>query len=257
MKKDQFMLSPSFLDKSVPGLETLAQPDWVVNQPALPDGDMQTRMSILHQPIADFVADTIAGGDRPVSLLGDCCAAIGALAGLQRADVNPVLVWFDAHGDFNTWETTPSGFLGGMPLAMMVGLGEQRMMEAVGCRPLPADRVILTDGRDLDPGEAKLVAESGIHHVPNVADLLTMELPDGPLYVHFDVDVLNLADVPAVSYPAGGGPTAAELAPVFRHLARTREITAVSFSAWNPELDSDGRSQKTCLALLNELLGTN
>jgi len=255
MKKDRVMLTPSFLDKPVPGLEAIAEPDWMMNKPNLPDGDTQTRMSAIHQPIADFMAATIAAGDRPVSLAGDCCAAIGALAGLQRAGVNPVFVWFDAHGDFNTWKTTPSGFLGGMPLAMMVGLGEQRMMAAVGCQPLPTNRVVLTDGRDLDPGEAKLVEESGIRHLPNVADLLTMELPDGPLYVHFDVDVLNLADVPAVSYPAAGGPTAVELAPVFRHLAQTREITAVSTSFWNPELDVDGRSQKTCLSLLNDLLG--
>ncbi len=255
MKKDRIMLTPSFLDRPVPGLEPLVQPGWVVNKPALPDEDTQTRMSAIHQPIAAFMAATIAAGDRPVSLAGDCCAAIGALAGLQQADVEPVLVWFDAHGDFNTTETTPSGFLGGMPLAMMVGLGDLQMMEAVGCRPLPADRVILTDGRDLDPGEAKLVKESGIHHVSNVADLLTMDLPEGPLYVHFDVDVLNLAEVPAVSYPADGGPMAGELAQVFRHLAQTREITAVSFSAWNPELDEDGRSQKTCLSLLNDLLG--
>lgn len=62
--------------------------------------------------------------------------------GLQRAGIDPNLIWFDAHGDFNTWETTSSGFPGGMPLAMIVGKGEQTMPEAVGLRDLPEGQVI-------------------------------------------------------------------------------------------------------------------
>src|SRR5512136_997268 len=98
-------------------------------------------MSVLHQPLAEFTAQTVLHGDRPVSLAGDCCTPLGVLAGLQQAGLVPVLLWLDAHGDFNTWETTPSGFLGGMPLAMLVGRGDQTMAQAVGLRPLPESRV--------------------------------------------------------------------------------------------------------------------
>lgn len=100
--QNRFIVTPFFLDEQSPELESLAQPDGHVNKPALPDGDTQRRLSALHRPIADFVANTLARGERPVSIAGDCCAAIPVLAGLQRAGLNPVLIWLDAHGDFNT-----------------------------------------------------------------------------------------------------------------------------------------------------------
>ena len=104
-----------------PGLEALACPSWRVNRPVLPEGDPRDRMAIVHEAIAAWVEETLKRGRRPVSIAGDCCTSIGVLAGLQRAGVHPTLIWFDAHGDFNTPETTPSGFLGGMPLAMITG----------------------------------------------------------------------------------------------------------------------------------------
>ncbi len=107
----------------------------------------------MYNPLAQLVTIVLKSGELPVSVAGDCCTSIGILAGLQQAGVDPTLIWFDAHGDFNTWETTPSGFLGGMPLAMLVGKGEQTIMEGVGTSVLPEEQVILSDGRDLDPGE--------------------------------------------------------------------------------------------------------
>ena len=178
---------------------------------------------------------TARAGQRPVSIAGDCCATLGVLAGLQRAGVQPTLIWLDAHGDFNTWDTSPSGFLGGMPLAMLAGRGEQTMVRGLGLTPLAEERIILSDARDLDPGEKEAVAHSAVIHLPQVEQLLDYPLPDGPLYVHFDVDVVDVADVPAVSYPAPGGPSAATLQQVFHHLAQTGRITAVSLSTWNPQ----------------------
>jgi arginase len=168
--------------------------------------------------------------------------------------VTPTLIWCDAHGDFNTWETTPSGFLGGMPLAMAVGRGEQTIAAGVGLAPLPAGQVILTDARDLDPGEREAVAESELTHLPQAADLLEYPLPAGPLYVHFDVDVLDPEAAPAMNYPAPGGPDAATMGRVFDRLADTGRIVAVSLSAWNPEMDENGRTQQVVLALLHRLL---
>jgi arginase len=179
------------------------------------------------------------------------------MAGLQRAGIEPLLIWFDAHGDFNTWETTPSGFLGGMPLAMLAGLGEQTMLHALDLHPLTPERIILTDGRDLDPGERELIAECAVAHFRDPLHLLDYHLAERPLYIHFDTDIINPLDAPAMSYAAKGGPRPAELAQVFRHLAQTKQITAVSLSTWNPSLDVDGRSAETCMHLLRELLGAD
>ena len=221
-----------FLDELVPELEALIKPIWRVNKPSLPEGDTKARMSAAHEAIAGFVFDTLAAGLRPVSIAGDCCSALGMLAGLQRAKLNPTLVWFDAHGDFNTMGTTPSGFLGGMPLAMIVGKGDLALPAAIGLDPLPENQVILTDGRDLDPGERELIVNSGVVHLADPADLLDYPLPGGPFYVHFDVDVVSLEESPAQNYPAEGGPSASLLRAVFRRLARTEWIAAVSVSSW-------------------------
>jgi arginase family enzyme len=90
--------------------------------------------------------------------------------------------------------------------------------------------------------------------VDDVRVLRTEALPDGPLYVHFDTDVTNPIDAPAMSYRASGGPSAPELAEVFAHLARTARVVAVSVSTWNPRLDGDGRTRRVCMELLDVLL---
>jgi arginase len=251
------MLTPHFMGETEAGLQPLAQADWVVNQPDLADGSAQMRMIALYQPLAGWVAQTMAKGQRPVSIAGDCCSTLGVLAGLQQAGVRPTLIWFDAHGDFNTWQTSPSGFLGGMPLAMLAGLGDQTMVNGLGLTPLPEAHIILTDGRDLDPGEKKAVANSAITHLPNVEQLLDFPLPEGPLYVHFDVDVVDVTELPAVGYPAPGGPSVAAMQRVFRRLAQTGRVTAVSVSTWNPNLDGVERSRDAAMSLLGVLLGWN
>ena len=189
---NRFILTPFFLDQPELGLEPLVEPDWVINKPRLPDGTSLKRMAVLYEPLAELVHLAIRQGERPVSIAGDCCTSLGVLGGLQRAELEPTLIWFDAHGDFNTYETTPSGFLGGMPLAMLVGRGEGSIVQSLDLDPLPEERVILSDGRDLDPGERGALAGSDILHLPDVIQLLNYDLPPGPLWVHFDTDVIDL-----------------------------------------------------------------
>jgi arginase len=251
---DKTIFTPYFLDKGYSDLDHLVQADWIVNRPELPQADQQARMAALYEPLAQAVESAVRDGERPVSIAGDCCASLGMFAGLQRAGMKPKLIWFDAHGDFNTWETTPSGFLGGMPLAWLVGRGEQRIMHSLGIKPLPEQDVTLTDARDLDSLEAEAVASSVVDHLEEVTDLSSAPLPYGPLWIHFDVDVLNLEDAPAVSYPAEDGPSARILAEVFEKLAASRQIKAVSLSLWNPKLDTDRQTEKVVLELLHELL---
>lgn len=252
--KNKFIVTPFILDQPVPDLESLVQADHILNKPVLSEATSQQRMSQIHQPLACFVADAIADGERPVSIAGDCCTTIGVLAGLQSAGLDPVLLWLDAHGDFNTWETSPSGFIGGMPLAMLVGRGEQTMMNAAGTIPLLENQVMLCDARDLDPLEKQALAKSKVLHFNDIRDLLQHPLLARPLYVHFDTDIVNPNDAPAMSYATPGGPTAAELQVIFRSLARSARIVAVSMTAWNFALDKDGRSQAACMGLLRSLI---
>ena len=251
---DRYILTPYFLDEPDPPIDPLAGKEWRVVRADLPPGEVTARMGQLYDLLADEVAAALREGERPVSIAGDCCASIGTMAGLQRAGMDPTLLWFDAHGDFNTWETTPSGFLGGMPLAMAVGLGEQTLLEATGMRPWPASRVVLTDARDLDPGERDNVAAAGIMHVADVEGLLPV-IPAGPLYVHFDCDIINPDDAPAQNYPAPGGPPAEVVKDVFRALAATGRVVAVSVSLWEPTLDPEGHTQAVVQGALNALLG--
>ena len=254
--QNQMILTPFFLDEPLVDLKSLAGSDWFINQPDLLPGDKQDRMSVLHGQLADFTVQAISNGNRPVSIAGDCCTTMGMLAGLQRAGLDPSLIWFDAHGDFNTWETTPSGFLGGMPLAMLVGRGEQTMLQALALTPLAEDRVILTDARDLDPGEKRLIEEADLIHLPDVKSLLDATLPDGPVYVHIDTDIIDPADAPAMNYPAAGGPSARDLQAVMKQLHRTDKIAAVSVSTWNPKMDEDGQSRRMCMGILDALIGS-
>ncbi|MBW8004064.1 MAG: hypothetical protein FVQ80_19080, partial [Planctomycetes bacterium] len=81
-------------------------------------------------------------------------------------------------------------------------------------------------------------------------------LPQGPLYVHFDADILNPDEAPAQNYSAKGGPSSMVLKAVFRRLAQSGQVVAVSLSSWNPKLDKDGKSQKIGLSLLETLINT-
>lgn len=256
--QNRYLLTPYFIDEPRPVLERLGGPEWQLNRPGQLQGDnTQQRLISLYEGIVDFVANTAAAGDRPVSVAGDCITTHAVLTGLQQAGISPVLVWFDAHGDFNTWETSPSGFIGGMPLAMLVGRGEQTIANALGMKSQPENRVLLTDARDLDPDERKAVESSQVHHVPQIDNLpWPDEWAGSPVYVHVDCDVVNPGEVPAVPYPVSGGPSADALRQALRHLARNTNIVAASLSVWDPTMDGAEQSEEVVMGLLSELVGT-
>lgn len=253
--ENHYILSPFFLDEFEEKLESLAKPDWTIIKPVLPEGEKQKRMATILRPLAYSVENARKQGKRPVCISGDCCSAIAVLAGLERVALSPTILWFDAHGDFNTWETTPSRFLGGMSLAMIVGRGEQTMLEAVRCTPYSEIKIILTDARDLDPAERELLKNSSVVHISDVALLKDQPFKGTSIYVHFDTDIINPDDAPAMNYLASGGPTAAELEDVFLHLAQSCDIVGVSMSTWSPKLDKTKQTQKTCMRLLKTLVG--
>ncbi len=253
--KSVFIFAPYWMGEVSPSRVAVTRHNWRLLTAPLPDDASPTeRMGILGQALSDEVASVREAGNLPVVIAGDCTLSIGVLAGLQRQTPDLTLVWYDAHGDFNTHETTPSGFIGGMPLAMLCGRGEQTIVEGAGARVQPEANVILTDGRDLDPGEQEAVAESALTHLPDVADLLSLALPDRPIYIHFDCDVLRLAEMSAVSYPAEGGPPLETIDASLAHLANTGRVVAVSVTMWNPEADEQGNAEEVVLGIVDRLV---
>jgi arginase len=167
-----------------------------------------------------------AAAAPPVMLSGDCVASLAVIAGQQRRGIRPGLVWFDAHGDFHTEATTASGYLGGLPLAKAVGRGDLTLPAALGMTPLTEDSVLLADGRDLDPPEETALASSRVLRA-RVTELGTVALPDDPVIVHVDLDVIDPAELAGLRFPAADGPSlqavAAGVAAVARRRRRRRD----------------------------------
>jgi len=239
--KDIRISSPMFLDRRSEAVATMSRPGDMVVAAGPGSGDQTDSLAPIHQELADTVSDVLSRGDRPFAVLGDCCQTIPVMAGLQRNGLQPTLIWLDSHGDFNTWETSPSGFLGGMPLAMLTGRGDQRMMQAVELAPIDDGRVVLCDGRDLDPGERTLVEGSDIRFIERLEELDPTTLPQGPLYVHFDSDIIDADEAPAFLYPAPGGPSANEMRQALEKLMATGRVVAISTTVgWDVARDRDG-----------------
>jgi arginase len=172
---------------------------------------------------------------RPVVVAsGDCLTALGTVAGLQSGGADPAIVWFDAHGDVQTPETTSSGYLAGMSLRLLTGYRPELIASRLGLRPVPEDRIVLVGARDLDPPEATYLDQAPIRR-SQVTDLPAAELPDGPLYVHVDLDVVDGAQLPGLRYPTPGGPDAGQVADALSLLLGTGRVAAVGIAcSWLP-----------------------
>ena len=190
----------------------------------LPPGDPWDRMAALYEEVAAAVGDRTT-----VVASGDCTTSLGVLTALQRVGRDVGVVWFDAHADFHTVDTTTSGYLGGFPLALVVGRGDLVLPRALGLRSVPEERVVLVDARDTDPGEQALLAGSAVTRT-TVADLPGV-VPDGDLYVHLDVDVCAPADLPDLLYPVAGGAPVADVLAAVRGLVATGRVAAIGLAA--------------------------
>ena len=219
----------------------------------------------LNALLATRVDALVREGHRPVSVAGDCVSSLGMLAGLQRAGRSPDrVVWLDAHGDFHTWSTTTTQYIGGMPLAMFVGRVDdgpdarseatRACLAAIGVRPYPPRQVVLADARDLDPDEREPLLGSGILRCA-LDDVPRHLGPRERIHLHWDTDVIDDPQrLPALKYHVRHGPSAADVAALMRDL-RAFDIVAVSVSAWHPEQDGDDRTARACLEILDALFG--
>ena len=165
-------------------------------------------------------------------------------------------MWVDAHGDLNTPETTPSGFLGGMPFAILLGWCHDELRTAAGLDPaLPEERAALVGARDLDPGERDAIARSRLVVADDVAAALAGLPDDAPLHVHLDGDVLDPEDAPGVDFPAPGGWRLPHLVDEMAALAATGRVVGVSLCCGNPRRDPEGRSAAAYARALEPVLG--
>jgi arginase len=250
----RWLVTPYFFDDHDPALKAAVPMNHAFheNNP----GDVKDRsareLARIHIPIAAFVAQSLQRKEIPVSIAGDCAATLPVMAGLQQSGLDPVLVWLDAHGDFNTIETSPSGFLGGMPLAMMVGRGDLTLARMSGLVPVDEASVWLIGARDLDPAEETALAMSQV----NRRDLGVLERLkfDRPFYLHIDNDVIDARDVPANNYPVTGGPALGEVIEQCAGFAARNQICAISLSGWNGQLDGDGQTARACAKLLRAIV---
>jgi arginase len=196
--------------------------------------DVWDRLAVLYGAVADAVAGAASRNERPVVLSGDCTTALGTVAGLQRAGSVAGIVWFDAHGDVQTLETTASGYLGGLPLRLLMGYRPELIAGRLSLQPVPEQQVVLVGARDLDPPEVSYLDSAAIRQAA-VADLDQADLPEGPLYLHIDLDVIDSAEIPGLRFPAPGGPSPEELAAAVERLLGAAQIAAVGIACtWRP-----------------------
>jgi arginase len=211
----------------------------IVVDPALPERGQWMRLASLYDSLADQVAQGIADGPLKV-VTGDCLATVGTLVGLQRAGLDPLIVWFDAHGDVHTSESSESGYHGGLSLRIALGGDFALLGEPLGLQSVAEDRAVLVDARDLDPAEERYLTNSRLTHA-SVEDVSLELLPDGPVLLHVDVDVVDAQEVPGLRFPAANGPTAAQVVEAVQRLVSTGRVVALdlAFTWFEPSSADD------------------
>ena len=246
------ILVPYHLDEHIPDLDVpLPQgTDATIVTAKLPEAGTWTRLATLYEVVAAAVQSSVETGAAPAVVSGDCTVSLGTVAGLQRAGLDPAIVWFDAHGDVQTLETTTSGYLGGVPLRILVGYRPDLISVRLGLRALPEERAVLVDARDLDPAEADYLATADIRRC-GVEELSAELLPPGPLLLHMDLDVVDPADLPGLRFPVPGGPSASAVLAAARRVLDTGRVVATDVACtWHPGLDdADGAHARVLSAL--------
>src|SRR5215831_1682266 len=214
--------------------EAKAYGSW--NHLALAAGDM-----------SKLVAEDRRAGYLPIGLLANCNGLLGMLSGLQHSGpgqkpLRVGMVFVDAHGDFNTPETTLSGMLGGMPVAIAAGQCLTRMRMKAGLEPaLPTRHIVEVCVRDTDPLEQELLDRSEIQQL-TLEDVRTrsanlhrqmkrLSALTDVIYVHVDMDGLDPKEVPGVALPVPNGPTSVELAAAITEMFKYEKVGAFGVAA--------------------------
>ncbi|MCX6648757.1 MAG: arginase family protein [Candidatus Bathyarchaeota archaeon] len=227
-------------------------------------GEMH-RMGLASKHLADAVSAQLKAGMLPLGLLHNCNGLMGMLAGVQHSGgwkpIKVGLVWIDAHGDFNTPETTYSGMLGGMPVAVSCGLCYDRLRRTCGLDPaLPPKYVTMVGVRDTDPYEQDAIDRHDIAQI-TVEDLkgdspaVDMEMERlsvlcDKIYVHVDMDVLDPADIPGAGLPVANGPTAKELGEAIEVMFEYPKTAAFGVASYPAARDTEKKGLKSVYTLI-------
>ena len=225
------------------------------------------RLALAKGDLAKIVADERRNGHFPVGLLANCSSILGMLSGLQHSGptAKPLrvgMVFVDAHGDFNTPETTLSGMLGGMPVAIASGQCLTRMRLKAGLEPpLPTRYIVEICVRDTDPLEQELLDRSEIQQL-TLEDVRTRSsnlhgamkrLSDATdvIYIHVDMDGLDPREVPGHPLTVPGGPTSIELAAALTEMFKYEKVAAFGVAS-TPygEKDKTGISRQAAYNLI-------
>ncbi len=226
------------------GIYEGAEVPYEIVEPYLEDSirtkDEIQNIGVLGGLIADEVAIALREGYAVCMTGGNCCHITGVVGGLQDVhgpEARIGLVWFDAHGDFNTANTTPSGMLGGMPVAVAAGLTHHKWREASHIiSPLPTDRIVLVDVRSLDLAEEQLIRStdttiasiapdlSGDIPLKNALDIL-LEKVD-LIYFHINSDILDEAFTPNHGTKEPNGPDMAQVKAAIDTVMATGKVSA-------------------------------
>ncbi|KEZ47675.1 MULTISPECIES: arginase [Metabacillus] len=218
--------------------------------------------------LSDQVDEAIKSGSFPLVFGGDHSIAIGTLAGVSKHYENLGVIWYDAHGDLNTGETSPSGNIHGMPLAVSIGIGDEALTRIGGYTPkVKPENIVIIGARSLDQGEKELIKEKGIkvytmHEIDRLGMTKVMEetieylkeRTDG-VHLSLDLDGLDPHDAPGVGTPVIGGISYRESHLAMEMLAESEIITSAEFVEVNPILDEKNKTATVAVALMGSLFG--
>lgn len=221
-----------------------------------------------NEMLAAVVSDIMEEGRFPLVLGGDHSIALGTVAGVAKHVKNLGVIWFDAHGDLNTGETSPSGNIHGMPLAASLGFGHKRLVNIGGFTPkLKPENVVIIGARDLDKGERELIKRIGMkvftmHEIDKLGMARVMEEAiehvskntDG-VHLSLDLDGLDPHDAPGVGTPVIGGISYREGHVSLEMLADADVLCSAEFVEVNPILDSENRTARVAVALMSSAFG--
>ena len=195
--------------------------------------------------LRDAVAQSLANDRVPVMVANTCSASLATLPVVAAARPEATLLWIDAHGDFNTPETTDSGYLGGMVLAGACGLWDSG--HGAGLRP---ERIVVAGARDIDAAEGELMRRHGVRIVPPAEatpERILREVGGGPVWVHIDWDALEPGFVPA-AYAVPDGLAPAQVKAVLAALP-ARQIAGIELAEFEAG-DDEARNMQAAEIIL-------
>lgn len=218
------------------------------------------------------VYESMLRGHFPLVIGGDHSCAMGTVTGvaqsLRERGQSLGLIWFDAHADMNTPETSPSGNVHGMPLASLLGMGHGEFVDIGGFAPkVKAHNVALIGIRDLDGRERETVANSGVHvftmkevdlhGMSRVAEEAIAAVTDGTAGIHLslDLDGCDPSLAPGVGTPVPGGLNYRETHLLLELLADTQKLISMEVVELNPILDQRNASAEAAVGLIQSALG--